>query len=190
MRPEWFPDWSGHACLIVGSGESTRREIVDGFRDRACVIVINTSYQLAPWADVLYGADERWWEYHKEALSFAGLKVTCQKNTKSPREVKRLRVELERHEILINDDGVVGDGGFSGFQALNFVILCGSKSISLIGFDFCGGHWHGDHPAPMVKRTRDKTRDKWRERFDAQAGRIKSLGVSMVNLSDVVHEPR
>ena len=181
----WLPDWSGQACLIVGSGESTRRDIVESFRGHARVIVINTSFQLAPWADVLYGADERWWEHHKEAIAFTGLKVTSQKNTKSPPEVHRLDVTIDTHKILVHRDGVVGDGGFSGFQALNFAIQCGAKRIPLLGFDLCGTHWHGEHPSPLIRQTRQRTYDKWRERLDAQGGRIKSLGVDVVNLSDV-----
>lgn len=184
MKPAWFPDWSGQKCLIVGSGESASREIVERFRGAARVVVINTSYHLAPWADALYAADEKWWSFYKEAAGFAGLKISCDKNKASSPEVRRLAIDMTRHEFMIDDVGTIGCAGFSGFQALNFVLYTGAKDVALAGFDFVGCHWHGKHPGNL-QQTRDKTREKWRDRLDAQAERLKELGVSLVNLSAV-----
>lgn len=184
MRPTWFPDWSGQKCLIVGSGESVSREIVDRFRGVARVVVINTSYQLAPWADALYAADEKWWSFHKQAAEFEGLKISCDRNKTSPPDVHRLAIDIARHEIVFDEVGTIGCAGFSGFQALNFVLYTGAKDIALSGFDFCGCHWHGKHPGNL-QQTRENTRDKWRDRLDAQSDRLNKMGVSVVNLSAV-----
>lgn len=181
MKPAWFPDWSGETCAIVAGGPSVKVEEVSALRWQCRVIVVNNTYQLAPWADALYGADERWWGHYRP--DFAGLKVSCQKNSKSPAEVKRLRLELDRHEILRNDDGVCGDGGFSGFQAINFAIHCGAVRILLLGFDFYAGHWHGEHPHPLIRETRLRTRETWRDRLDAQSARLEEMRICLLNCS-------
>ena len=50
---------------IIASGPSLTKEDVDAVRGLN-VIVINTSYWLAPWADILYACDGHWWDWHYE----------------------------------------------------------------------------------------------------------------------------
>lgn len=189
MKPAWLPDWSGETCLVVGSGESANACTVAKFRGRCRVLVINTSYQLAPWADALYACDMRWWrEYHKEVADFAGLKITQDKDAAA--NFKLHKVDLvDLHDpradtILTDKRGTVGRGGFGGFQAINILVQVGVKRIPIIGFDFIGGHWHGPHPAGLVN-TREQTLENWRKTFDGQAPRFAQLGVEIVNLSPI-----
>jgi len=75
VEREW-PDWSGQTALIVGTGPSASQAplyLAEGvFR----CIVIKSAYELAPWADVLYGLDRGWWIARRGAYKFKGLKVT------------------------------------------------------------------------------------------------------------------
>jgi hypothetical protein len=63
--------------VCIASGPSLTAEDVERVRAAGHpVIVTNTTFRLAPWADVLFGMDSKWWkEYHKEVDSvFTGRK--------------------------------------------------------------------------------------------------------------------
>lgn len=191
MRPDWFPDWSGQTCAIVAGGSSVTQADVDTLRGRCRVLVVNNAYQLAPWADALYAADERWWGTYRSAIDFAGLKMTCHVvNSSIPKSVRRVQLcneceekEPRYSEIIVGED-VIGRGGNSAFQALNLAVVFGAKTVFLLGFDFCGSHWHEPHPEPL-KRTRDSTRLKWRDMLDAQSKRLQEMGITVLNCSSV-----
>ena len=75
-KPDWWPDWTGKVCAIVASGPSAKSAPISLLRDKAKVIVINESYQLCPWADVLYGCDAQWWRLRSGVNGFRGMKVS------------------------------------------------------------------------------------------------------------------
>lgn len=185
MRPAWFPDWSGQAAAIVASGASATVESVAQLRGRVRVIVVNTSYQLAPWADVLYACDLKWWDWHKGAPEFAGLKV-CHE-IKAAERYGLNRADLDQNEEtksqLSMTPGVLGRGGNSGYHAFNLALQFGARRIGLLGLDFCGRRWHGSHPNGREQAA--DTLERWRVRFDAAAGEAKAIGADVVNLSRV-----
>jgi hypothetical protein len=105
---------------------------------------------------VLYFADTRWWEWHRERpdfKSFAGQKCTIE-NTGS---------RCDDPEIfMLHNDSPVSQSGLSasnnalrtgmnsGYQALGLAIAAGAARVVLLGYDmhFAGekSHWHGGHP--------------------------------------------
>lgn len=182
-RPDWYPDWSGHAAAIVGSGLSATREAVALLRGRVRVLVINTSYNLAPWADVLYACDAKWWSWHKGALDFVGIRVTHDEG--AAKEFGLHRVALIEGNAddpkLSFIPGVIGRGGNSGFQAFNLVLQFGAKPIALLGLDYCGRRWHGPHPNGREQSA--QTLAKWAATFDAAAPQAKAFGAEVINLS-------
>lgn len=186
--PAWFPDWSGDVCAIVASGPSVTSEIVNSLRGRCRVAVVNNNHELAPWADLLYAADPRWWDHYPAARNFAGLKVT-------PKEVAAKSYGLNLVALLgefdtdddrmtVDQPGLIARGGNSAFQTVNLVTQFGCCRQIWVGFDFTGEHWHGTHPAPL-KNPRQQTLDKWRKRLDNNAGVLSGLGVEVVNGSDI-----
>ena len=186
VRPSWFPDWSGDVVAIVAGGESVIPEAVDSLRGRCRVAVINNSYQLAPWADLLYAADGKWWEYHVAARGFSGLKVTPDAAAARRYGLNRVSLVPETAEecarIFLGGDGSIGHGGNGGFQTVNLVTAFGARRQIWIGLDFCGEHWHGKHP-DALKNPRPQTLEKWRKRLDGQADELKRLGVEVLNVS-------
>lgn len=150
------------------------------------MLVINNGYMLAPWADALYAADAKWWDAYPDARSFGGLKITADAAT-----AKRLRIEWVqvRHEsdpsahwlTTANQDGTIAHGGHGGFQALDLVLQFGVRRVILVGFDYCGAHWHDRHPDPL-KNPRPQTLGKWRDRMDAQTA-PERRGIEIVNAS-------
>lgn len=183
MRPAWYPNWGGQIAVIVAAGASATAERVELLRGRVRVIVVNTSYQLAPWADVLYACDLKWWDWHKGAPEFAGIKV-CHE-TKAAERYGLFRVDLTQDEEtkskLSMVPGVLGRGGNSGYHAFNLALQFGARQIGLLGLDFCGRRWHGLHPNGREQAA--DTLERWRARFDAAAIEAKALGTDVVNLS-------
>lgn len=185
-RPDWFPDWSGQDCVIVASGPSAVDQPLDLVRGRSKVIVINHSWRLAPWADVLYASDFGWWR-SGFGNSFVGLKVS---RSVVPGVHKVDLVPLPKTGEWVNDmvlgrPGVIGTGGSSGFQALNLAVQFGSRSIALVGFDARvdgGTHWHGDHVRGLNNPT-EATAAMWALHLDRAALRLSAAGVDVVNCS-------
>ena len=75
MTTQWTvpPLWQGETCAVLASGPSMSREVAELVRGRVRVIAVNNQGidtevngklepALAPWADVLYAADAKWWQ--------------------------------------------------------------------------------------------------------------------------------
>jgi hypothetical protein len=133
---EWYPNWEGKTAAIIASGPSTKTIPLDLLKDRSVhSIVINTSVRLAPWAEVLYACDGKWWRLNNGIRGFTGLKVTQDTDAVDlyP-EIKLIKVIRHSDELILKH-GYVGGGANSGFQALNLVVQWGAKRILLIGYD-------------------------------------------------------
>lgn len=151
---------------------------------RAAVLAINNSWQLCPWADALYAADGTWWRDHYDRLEpggFAGLKLTQDAGT-AVRRADVFLLDLKHvHRLLFERPGEIGSGGNSGFQALNAALQFGARDIALVGFDLAldrGLHWHADHKGTNPSA---KSLAEWRDRLDAAAPLLRSIGARVVN---------
>ena len=130
-----------------------------------------------PWADKLYGCDERWWRVH-EGTDFAGEKWTTHgdANNNDKREIARLYNVNLVQGLSANDKGfstdpsVIHYGDNSGYQAINMAILLGSPYIVLVGFNMSrpGGkaHFFGGHPAGLTDQERY---ERWVPQFELAA---------------------
>lgn len=193
-RPDWFPDWAGQYAAIIGGGNSIKRSEVDLLKDKLHVVVINESWQLAPWADVLYSCDEKWWRLRNGAMAFKGLKVT--QDEIAPRLFKDLKkIKLRPmpnapgkyvQHFLMDEWGEVGSGQAGGFQALNWVAQLGVKGIALLGFDACiinnKIHWHGNHGVELSNPDQS-TFAGWKTWLQNAAPKLRDLGIDVVNCS-------
>src|SRR4051812_34150462 len=74
-RPNWWLDWSGQCVAIIASGPSTNKAEVATLRGRIRTIAIKENYDIAPWADVVYGCDAAWWRNRNGLTDFKGIKV-------------------------------------------------------------------------------------------------------------------
>jgi len=163
------PAWVGATVVCIAGGPSLTAhqvELVQAWRqgDRAGaprrVIVVNDAYQLAPFADLLFFADSRWWGWHRArpALkAFVGDKVTMGFNGEwIPDEaVWKLRdiASPESERVLSTTPNALAKGGSSGYQAMNLAVLAGAARLVLLGYDCKVAadrrmHWFGDHPIP------------------------------------------
>lgn len=183
--------WDGSTVCILASGPSLTEEQVQAARtwrsegEVGRVIVINTTFQLAPWADVLYACDARWWDMYIGEVreKFLGQSWTQDQAAKDKYEDLHL-VKSEREEGLSKRPGVIRQGMSSGFQSMNLAYQAGARKILLLGFD-CQDvdkkqHWHGDHPSP-IKSTQPY--NGWLRHFAKLAVDLKEVGVEVVNLT-------
>lgn len=147
-------------------------------------IVVNTTWQRLPDADVLYAGDRTWWDEHL-------LAVRCGFNGELWTQDRWTAHHAGIHHIQHSDEpglshvrGRVHSGGNSGYVAIGLAYLFGAREILLVGFDMqdTGGmsHWHGNHPATL---NQDRPYKRWLEAMPALAENLKHVGVSVINCS-------
>jgi len=127
-------------AVCLASGPSLTPEDIAAVRawreadDERYVIVVNTTFRAAPWADELYAMDRKWWNAHLTEVkeTFAGRLSTPLNGVKAAEHVTHDK------------------GKNSGYGALALAILRGAQRVILLGYDaqHTDGktHWHGDHP--------------------------------------------
>lgn len=166
--------WPNETFVCVGTGPSLTQEQVDFCRGKARMIVVNDAYKIAPWADVMYAADDKYWRWNQGAPSFTGLKYTiepCRKEWPGLRTVKN----TGREGLELDPTGV-RTGHVSGYQAINMAVHFGAARIVLLGYDMKGNHFFGSHP--------DGSRPPFAmavHAFSTLVDPLKALGIEIVN---------
>lgn len=180
--PERFiapPDaWAGETTFILGGGPSLRAFDCDQLKGHGRVIAVNDAgLYKAPWADVLFWADQRWLEWNQKKL---GLHT-------GPLKITRKRPHVEtRHDIKVmrflpskfsHAPDAVG-GWCGGSSAINLAYLLGSRLVVLLGFDMRPGNWHSNHKMPPVP---NQHRDRFIPTIESMAPHLSEAGVKVFN---------
>ena len=205
------PIWHGRTAVCIASGPSLtleQCEIVRQWRERdGCrVIVVNDAYLLAPWADAMYFADVRWWQWQTEGVdrpvlglkarevrerfkAFSGLRISIENGSGSVADpgvivLRNLSVQNGTMGKLSTDPTGIYTGQNSGYQAIDAANLLGAKRIALLGYDMkVGGsgqhHWFGDHPHRQVPTIYQQ----WRAEFKRLAENLPMYGIEIVNVT-------
>ena len=141
---EWRGRWQDRTVFVLASGPSLTSEDVASVRTYAeaneCpVAVTNTTYRLAPWADLLFFYDRQWWRVHEQEVleTFAGDLVTMA-DAKHQRVLSLVGTHFNAYKN-------------SGGGAINFAVHAGAKRIVLLGLDGQYApdgrrHWHLQDP--------------------------------------------
>jgi hypothetical protein len=144
--PRLFPD---RTIVCIATGPSLTREDVEACRDKAPVIAVNDAVRYAPWADVLYACDAKWWSEHPETMTFTGRKYGLRAASGRP-DVTVLKQGTDGGLSL--DPTTLCTGKNSGYQAINLAVLLGAVRILLLGYDMQAAgtqvHFFGNHPWP------------------------------------------
>jgi len=195
--PDWFPDWSHRVVAIVASGPSAKKEDLEQLRGRVAMLAIKANVELAPWADAVYGCDFAWWKHKKGLADFRGLKVAWDEKViaRYP-DIRRIGIETSqdrvypidnRHYRMVFDHpGTLGNGGNSGYQALNLAVQFGARRILLIGFDMHdrgGAHWYGRNHWDRCGNPDEGSFRRWLKAFDVAAADLEERGVQVINVS-------
>ena len=197
--PTWQvePEWAGETVAILGGGPSLDQAQVDACRGRCRAIAVNTAYQLAPWADILYFSDEVWWCWHHGGVdnqgvshkrdaryhAFAGRKVALSNAGTFHREpaVRVLQNYDARPGLCEIRDGVY-TGRSSGYQAINLAAHLGVVRILLLGFDMRAvagrTHWHQGHKRATAPCDLENVMLPW---FQTLIEPCRKRGIEIVN---------
>jgi hypothetical protein len=170
--PKWVNRWQGQTVVCIASGPSLTPEdceAVKGLR----TIVTNNTYQLCPWADVLFAFDGNWWAHYYEDAKrvFQGAMISyCTNPTRWP-DVETVHGK-EWFKHFHN----------SGGSAISLAITAGASRVILLGYDCqrTGGktHWHGDHPKTLSNA---RSIGNWPQQFKNVARFASSKGVPIIN---------
>lgn len=183
MNPTVPPLWPGATVAILAGGPSLTRADVDFCRGRARVIAIKNTIELAPWADVLYACDAKWWKAWPETSAFAGPKYGLER-VRGRADVVAL--QQAGKDGLSDDPGALATGGNAGYQAINLAVHFGAKKIALLGYDMKpnadGRHrWHVTHRYHRGIVAPDYAH--FLARFKTIVEPLKALGVAVINCS-------
>ncbi len=178
-------DSTPKTAVILASGPSLTQEQIDAaLASGHFTIAVNTTWEKAPTADMLYAGDFLWWKVNiakVRAAKFKGVIWTQDSSTAARWPgIKHFR-GVNREGLGMRD--VLHINGNSGVQALNLAYLQGYKRIILLGFDMKLGpngekHHHADHPHPMVQ---GQTFGDWLHKLEAVARDFKTTDCEVLN---------
>lgn len=146
--------WPGETAVIIGGGSSLTSEDVAFCRGKARVIAVKEAVLLAPWADVLYAGDAKWWRGYRGAPEFTGLKYTIEQDPKEEQIGDWPSVQVLRntgdHGLELEPTGL-RTGFNSGYQAIGVAVHLGVSRVVLLGFDMWRGqdghqNWFDRYP--------------------------------------------
>jgi len=171
--------WPGSTIVCLGTGPSLIRADVEACRDKARVIAVNNAWELAPWADVLYAADAKWWRRFGGVPDFRGRKYSIMPNGHKVPQQEYADIHILRNtgdQGLERDPSGLRTGKNSGYQSINLAVHLGASQILLLGYDMQGDHYFGSHP--------DKSRPPFKhclQAFATLVSPLAELGISIVN---------
>lgn len=196
MVPYWSAPalWPDSTIVCIGGGPSLTAAQVEACRDRldkrgfrVRAIAVNNAYVLAPWADVLYFCDCKWWRWHHQKLTgWKGMIVRMQGGAHDfgDARIKVLRNLDVKGGLADRRDGL-HNGQNGGYQAINLAVHLGAKKIVLLGYDMHAPlvngrpqtHWFGDHPGGTNPSVYD-TMLPW---FETLVRPLEKRGIEIVN---------
>lgn len=171
--------WPGETVCILANGPSLTAEDVARCRGLK-TIAIKDAIRLAPWADVLYACDKKWWRAHPETASFAGLKFGLEAWALRPDVTVLRNTGMDGLEL---DPTGLRTGQNSGYQAINLAVHLGAKKIILLGYDMQGAkngkhHWFGWH---VYGQKLIPAYEIFLRLFPTIADPLQALGIEVVN---------
>ncbi len=139
--------WPGGTVVCLATGPSLTQADVDAVRGKVDgVIAVSDAIDLAPWADVLYSCDGKWWGWRKGMPSYQGLKYGLKDDVRKWAHMGVQKLKHTGRQGLELSPGGLRDGFNSGYQAINLAVHLGAARIVLLGYDMQGSHFFGHHP--------------------------------------------
>jgi hypothetical protein len=183
-------DWKGETVFIVGGGPSVLHQRPQRLEGRK-VIVINSSYEVCPFADYLYFGDNRWHDEHKSRDAFkafmkrGGKVVTVSHPSSGPYllKLRRITPTSEANGLTTTRTGLSSQK--TSFQgAMNLAAMLGAKRLVLLGLDGKRtesgvSHHHAPHKWPTKEGNITWERQKAQLQFIVEP--LKKLGVEVFN---------
>lgn len=180
--------WPNATIVCLASGPSLTQDDCDYVRGKARVIAINDAVRLAPWADVLYSSDARWWAEYRG--TFGGLKYGIEQGRGfgRPASVRHPDLKVLRlggHSGLeLAPDGL-RSGKNSGAAAINLAMHLGASRIILLGYamSLVNGrrHFFDESSAPPRQHS---SYSMFCQMFERMVTPLESAGVEVINCTE------
>lgn len=172
-------EWAGETVAIFASGPSMAAEHAEMCRGVCRVIAINNqSFDCAPWADVIWASDFKWWQKYADlALPLPGRKFHVLQGQSYP----GVETLLQSHQTFDDRPGYISCGGNSGYAALCLAVKYGAKRVLLYGYDMRnvnGRDRRFDYPGVMNSKPRFA---HWIRNFERLAPELAKRDVEVIN---------
>ena len=176
--------WRDKTCFIIGGGPSVLGQNIEQLKGHR-VIAINSSWEIAPFAQYCFFGDVRWYNHHEKAFkAYTGIKISCAGPGWKHADIRFLQkvhppgLQTDPEKITVRRTSATG--------AINIAFHMGCRRIVLIGIDQCVApdgktHHHPAHPFPWVA-------DCFQHQYDDFAGIVGDLRarqIDVVNASPV-----
>ena len=165
--------FAGRTVVCMASGPSLTAEDAQACRHLPR-LVCNTTFRIAPDADILFAMDNAWWAAHLEELkAFTGTRL-CGFGSGSQYNAEPL-MHKKWYVNTLN----------SGAALMVIAAHTGASKILLLGYDCKPAqdgrrHWHGKHPSPLGDA---KSMAGWPGKMK-HAGRVaEGRGAKVINCS-------
>lgn len=181
-------EWLGETAFVICGGTSVENEDLSQLKGRR-VVVVNSSYEKYPDADILFFGDERWFNHHKKNLvDFKGRIATI--SAKASGKDTRLLLLKKRTPPpgLASEPGVVVMERTSLQGAINLLVHLGVKKIVLIGADMkraADGRSHHHTPHPWQNKPGDRSWDLQMKQLHQLVDPLKALEIEVINTSPI-----
>jgi hypothetical protein len=148
--------WRGERAFLIGGGPSLEGFDFERLRGKGRVIAINRAFEFAPFADVLFFMDNRFYlRYHGKDLisnekwnAFPGVRVFLNLSGRKYDDVYSVR-KLGKTGLSNSIRAGIYHGNNSGVGAINLAYALGASPIYLLGYDckFNGkkSHFHSGY---------------------------------------------
>ena len=173
------PDWKGETVAIFASGPSMSPEIAESIRGTRRTIAINMqAIDCAPWADVIYGSDFRFWKEHgPQLIDLPGRKFHILQALAYP----GVETLLPSKHMIDDRPTHLAMGGNSGYAALCLAAKFGAARVELYGYDMRavdGRFRRFEYGANLNSKPRFP---QWIRNFIDLAPQLAHRGVDVVN---------
>jgi hypothetical protein len=183
----WVPDaeWTGGTAIVVGGGPSILElghdKILPQLVGRYPIIACNAAFLIVPEADVLFGADQRFWrDFDPWLPKFRGWYMVSRR-APAGRLGYPLRLIRSEHRGGLSLNPAVIFGRNSGHMSLNLAVAFGAKRIIMVGLDLHERsktqHFHSLHSRPASVDS-FKT---WRDDFQSAVPVLEKASVTVEN---------
>ncbi|WP_051389638.1 hypothetical protein [Bradyrhizobium sp. Ec3.3] len=186
------PEWLGATAYVIAGGPSVRHQNLAMLKDRH-VIVVNSSYEAYPDADICFFADHRWWEDHKTRpgmVSFKGRLFTASHAAAGERLHRMRRVYPPPGLADAPDALATQRTSLQG--AMNLAVHLGVRRIVLLGADMArspdgASHHHTPHKWP--NKPGNETWDVQMAQFRTIVEPLMARNVEVINTSPLSRLP-
>lgn len=132
-------EWEGCTAFVIGGGSSItdlgHDKILPKLEGRYPIIAVNNAYLLCPTAEVLFGADQRWWSDSAYSLHRHLGWYKIARRPPPGRLPFKLHLIHAEHKGGLSLDPRTVYGRNGGHMAMNLAVSFGASRVILVGFD-------------------------------------------------------